>query len=96
MSDDEDSDQDMTNENDADVIANQIFGDDDDDTAPASSQQDERSQSSLKGDATAADNQYGDMDESEESGTHVIVSSDLQHKSVFQIISYLFITLVWV
>lgn len=64
MSDD-DSDQEQSGEHDRDLVANQIFGDDDDDDGPKD--QDETSQSSAK----AADqvDTYGDLDDSEESGT---------------------------
>lgn len=64
MSDDQDSDYDGTAENDAERVANQIFDDDDDETTMA---QDERSQSSQKG-PNEAENQYGELDESYESG----------------------------
>jgi len=60
MSDDDESDD--NNENDADVVANQIFGDDDD--APVD--QDEGSQSP-KATAETAD-AYANLEESEESG----------------------------
>lgn len=64
MSDDQDSDYEGNAENDAERVANQIF-DDDDDEAPVA--QDERSQSSQKG-PNEVDNQYGELDESYESG----------------------------
>lgn len=66
MSDDDDSDQENTNEQDAEMVANQIFGDDDNDDAP-DADQDETSQSSARAAAEAAD-AYGDLDNSEESG----------------------------
>ena len=74
LSDDDDSDNEATNENDADMVANQIFGEDDDeDGGPAD--HDESSQQSAGGKGGEDGNQYGDLDESEESGMPPIASS---------------------
>lgn len=66
MSDDDDSDQENTNEHDRDIVANQLFGDEDEDEGPQD--HDETSQTSAK-EAGDAGDAYGDLDDSEESGT---------------------------